>query len=107
MGALHAQKLVGCVFCEIAPERVIAKNSLAFVIRDGFPVTPLHTLIISRRHVVDYFDLFTSEERALQQLVRQMRSAILQKDGTVSAFNVEINAGASAGQTVPCIESKR
>ena len=57
IGTLYGQKQSGCVFCEIAPERVIAENSLAFAITDGFPVTPLHTLIISRRHVADYFDL--------------------------------------------------
>ena len=50
-GTLYAQKETGCVFCEVAPERVSAENSLAFAITDGFPVTPLHTLIISRRHV--------------------------------------------------------
>ena len=88
------------MFCEIAPERVIAENSLAFAITDGFPVTPLHTLIISRRHVADYFDLFTSEERAIQRLLRQTRAAIMQQDKTVSAFNVGINAGAVAGQTI-------
>ena len=99
-GTLHAQRQSGCVFCEIAPERVIAENSLAFAIADGFPVTPSHTLVISRRHVADYFDLFTSEERALQQLLRQTRSAILQQDKTVSTFNVGVNVGTPAGQTI-------
>ena len=50
-----------CLFCNIEYERVIAENNLAYAVRDGFPVTELHTLIIPKRHVEDYFGL-TQEE---------------------------------------------
>jgi ATP adenylyltransferase len=98
--ALHAHREAGCIFCEIARERLLAQNSLAFVVRDAFAVTPLHTLVIPKRHVANYFDLFSSEERAIQQLLRQARTIIVQDDGTVTGFNVGINAGTAAGQTV-------
>ena len=49
-----------CLFCQIPLERIIAQNDLAYAIRDGFPVTPLHTLIIPKRHLVDYFELTTT-----------------------------------------------
>jgi ATP adenylyltransferase len=89
------------LFCCTPSESIIAKNSLAFMISDGFPVTHLHTLVIPKRYVSDYFELYSSEERAIQQLLRQARAAIREQDGTVTAFNVGINAGAAAGQTVP------
>ena len=50
-----------CLFCEMTEDRIIDRNDLAYAIRDGFPVTTLHTLIIPKRHAVDYFEL-TKEE---------------------------------------------
>jgi ATP adenylyltransferase len=89
-----------CLFCHIAPGRVIAQNDLAYAIRDGFPVTPLHTLVIPKRHVADYFGLEAQELLAIDQLLRQLRTEILAHDPEVSGFNVGMNAGAVAGQTI-------
>ena len=47
----------GCLFCEIQKERILDQDDLFYVIRDGFPVTDLHTLVIPKRHVETYFDL--------------------------------------------------
>ena len=46
----------GCPFCKMAKKRVVAEQPLAYAVRDGYPVSELHTLIIPRRHVADYFD---------------------------------------------------
>ncbi len=43
------------------PGRIIAENDLAYVIYDGYPVTELHTLIISKRHADKYIDLMDQE----------------------------------------------
>jgi diadenosine tetraphosphate (Ap4A) HIT family hydrolase len=90
----------GCVFCEIPQTRIVAENALAFAIRDGFPVTPLHTLVLPKRHVSDYFDLFSSEQKAIERLLAECRNAIREQDPTVVAFNLGVNAGAAAGQTI-------
>ena len=50
-----------CLFCNVSSARVISENELAYAVRDGFPVTELHTLIIPKRHVEGYFGL-TKEE---------------------------------------------
>ena len=50
-----------CLFCSIPSERIIASNDLVYAIRDGSPVTPLHTLVIPKRHSVDYFGLTEAE----------------------------------------------
>ena len=89
-----------CVFCTNCAGRIIAENELCFAIRDGFPVTDLHTLIIPKRHVADYFDLYQPELNAIHELLLQQKASIMQNDKTVSGFNVGINAGKSAGQTV-------
>jgi diadenosine tetraphosphate (Ap4A) HIT family hydrolase len=89
----------GCLFCGSDRPRV-AENELAYAIRDDFPVTPLHTLIIPRRHAPTYFDLYEPERRAINLLLDQVRTAILAADKTVEGFNIGMNCGETAGQTV-------
>jgi ATP adenylyltransferase len=90
----------GCLFCEILDERVIAFNALAYAIRDKYPVTELHTLVIPKRHAATFFDLFEPERRAINSLLDKLRSEIMTKDVSVSGFNIGINNGDTAGQTV-------
>ena len=70
------------------------------VIRDLFPVANLHTLIIPKRHVASYFDLTDDELREAHHLLNVQRQEILKPDSTVSGFNIGINVGSDAGQTV-------
>ncbi len=90
----------GCPFCDVRQRDVVAENSVAVAIRDRHPVTNLHTLVIPRRHVADYFDLFSSEETAIRRLVRQIRDEIQAADSQVAGLNVGANSGAAGGQTV-------
>ena len=89
-----------CIFCDLGAGRIIAENELCFAIRDAFPVTEHHTLVIPKRHVADYFDLYQSERNAIEAMLHEQRQLILEQDETVTGLNVGINAGASAGQTV-------
>lgn len=91
---------MNCLFCEIPSERIIASNELAYAIRDGFPVTPMHTLIIPKRHAVDYFELTKDELLACHDLIHQLKESISEEDSAVVAFNIGMNAGEAAGQTV-------
>jgi diadenosine tetraphosphate (Ap4A) HIT family hydrolase/5-methylcytosine-specific restriction endonuclease McrA len=93
-------RMQGCIFCELADARVIASNELAYAIRDASPVTPLHTLLIPKRHAATYFDLFEPERRAISIILDQLRTDILAKDRLVAGFNVGMNSGEAAGQTV-------
>lgn len=90
----------GCPFCEIPKERVIACNSLCYAVRDAYPVTEMHTLILPRRHVTSYFELGSSEISAMNRLLVLMRVEIEASDSTVEGFNVGINSGNVAGQTI-------
>lgn len=90
----------GCLFCELGSDRIVAENELCVAIRDAFPVTPLHTLIIPKRHVADYFDLYQPELNAIHSLLAEQREIIRNEDASVTSFNVGINAGADAGQTI-------
>jgi ATP adenylyltransferase len=96
----YAHREAGCLFCEIPAERIIAQNELAYAIYDGFPVTEHHCLVIPKRHIPDYFALSRSELKACDDLLRQMKQRIAAMDAGVTGFNIGMNAGADAGQTI-------
>jgi ATP adenylyltransferase len=89
-----------CIFCTIEASRVVAENDLAFAIRDGFPVTEGHTLVIPKRHVADYFGLTGEELLACDALLRESQAVLQDEDSSIAGFNIGINAGEVAGQTV-------
>ncbi|WP_236038892.1 HIT family protein [Belnapia arida] len=90
----------GCIFCDPPATRVIAGNTLAVAFRDAYPVTALHTLIVPRRHAATWFDLSDPERRAIGILMDEVRRAVIEADRTVLGFNVGMNCGEVAGQTV-------
>jgi ATP adenylyltransferase len=93
-------KAGGCVFCAVADEKIIAQNQLAFALRDIAPVTPLHTLILSRRHVASFFDLHPQEKQAIDELLNVIQRAVRADDPAVAGFNIGVNIGKVAGQTI-------
>ena len=96
----YADRASGCVFCAVTDRAVLKENALAYLIEDTFPVTMGHTLVIPRRHVADYFDLHHSERTAIERLLKDERDRIRGQNPDVVGFNVGINAGEAAGQTV-------
>ncbi len=93
-----------CLFCKVDRE-IIAENELVYAIRDGFPVTPLHTLVIPKRHVASWFDLGQAEVNAITQLLTEMKAEIDSQDETVTGYNIGINNGEDAGSdhiSLPC-----
>ena len=89
-----------CFFCNHGKERVVAKNELGLALRDTYPVTEHHTLIVPRRHVADFFDLTPPEAKALHALLHEAKQEIEALDETVTGFNIGVNCGADAGQSV-------
>lgn len=88
-----------CPFCSLPSERIVSRTAHIVAIRDDFPITPGHTLLIPRRHVTSLFGLTMVEWVELGQLLTEVRTALLaeyQPDG----FNIGINEGTAAGQTV-------
>jgi len=89
-----------CLFCDIPKERVIAENEHAYAIRDGFPVTEGHSLIIPKRHVEDYFGLTEVELLACDSLLKIIKKETLESDSSIEGFNIGMNSGLVAGQTI-------
>ena len=88
-----------CPFCRLEISRILISNQYGMAFRDGFPISPGHTLIIPRQHVASLFDLTTEERQSLWELVAAVRTNLMEEfhpDG----FNVGLNDGQAAGQTV-------
>ena len=93
-------KISDCLFCSIPKDRIILENELIYAIRDNYPVTPLHSLIIPKRHVVDYFSLTKDELLSCDVLLKEVKDSIQSDDEMVEGFNIGINSGEAAGQTI-------
>lgn len=92
-----------CLFCDVQityPQRVVSENDLAYAIRDGFPVTQGHTLVIPKRHVLDFFDLTDEELLQMNRLLHSERAILLKLYPEIGGFNIGANCGEIAGQSV-------
>lgn len=89
-----------CIFCNIENSRIVLANKLALAFRDNFPVTKLHTLVIPIRHVKDYFELTQDELIACHQIIQQLKEDLIKEDSTIEGFNIGMNSGEVAGQTI-------
>ncbi|MDW7646493.1 MAG: HIT family protein [Desulfuromonadales bacterium] len=87
-----------CPFCQIDTSRILLANDLAVAIVDGYPVSPGHSLIIPR-HIASVFEATAAEQTALWELVVKTRE-LLQAERQPDGFNIGINDGEAAGQTV-------
>ena len=76
------------------------ENDLAYAMYDALPVSPYHSLIIPKRHTESYFDLNDDEILACNNLLQQMKEIILAKGRKLTAFNIGVNDGKAAGQSV-------
>ena len=91
-----------CAFCQIInnkKQRILAQNTLAFAIRDGYPVSAGHSLIIPCRHAGSFFEISSDERMALFELLDKVKIEI-DKQYSPDAYNIGINDGMEAGQTL-------
>ena len=91
---------MNCPFCTLPPQRIIDESQYGVVIRDGFPISPGHTLIIPSRHVGSFFELQEKERSELLMLLDRAK-AVLDAEFKPQGYNIGINDGPAAGQTVP------
>lgn len=89
-----------CPFCNLPPDRIIDSNEFALVIRDGYPISRGHTLIVPKRHTGSFFDTSDQEKLALFDLVTKAKMK-LDQELSPNSYNIGINDGSAAGQTVP------
>ena len=93
-------KINNCLFCNIEEDRIVHEYKHFYVIRDAFPVTPLHSLIITKRHVVSYFQCTKEEHDEIPMILDTQKTELKILDNTITGFNIGMNIGEDAGQTI-------
>ena len=90
-----------CIFCIKSNCEIVEEKKFFFIIRDkAYPVTKHHTLIISNRHIDDYFKLTSEELNELNQILKEQKEKLKLLDSTISGYNVGVNIGKDAGQSI-------
>lgn len=90
-----------CPFCRrLDSDDVLARSDQAVAFHDAYPVSPGHTLVVPRRHEPDYFALREEEREAMWSLAEEVRRQLDERHAP-DGYNVGVNAGTAAGQTVP------
>ena len=89
-----------CLFCNVKESGSDYENELAYASYDSYPVSKHHCLVIPKRHIRDYFDLTNEELLACNNLIKIIKKEIVDKDKTVSGFNLGTNIGKVSGQSI-------
>lgn len=88
-----------CIFCNLNKNDYICENELAFAIYDKFPVNKGHVLVIPKRHFEDFFEATEEEILSIYRLLDKCKE-LLDKDLKPDGYNVGINIGEKAGQSI-------
>jgi diadenosine tetraphosphate (Ap4A) HIT family hydrolase len=88
-----------CLFCTLDTSRIILANDYALALYDGFPVTPGHSLIVPKRHIASFFEATCEEQTAMFALLAKIQQLLI-SERNPDGFNIGINDGTAAGQTV-------
>ena len=98
---MHEVRESGCLFCTVSEDRpFVHEAELAYVIRDNYPVTDGHLLVIPKRHEPSWFELTQGELAQCNLLIKQMKEKIRDEEKDVLGFNMGVNQGVVAGQTI-------
>lgn len=86
-------------FTSIEQNRILYKNDFFFIIKDGFPVSPGHLLIITNKVKKDYFELSREELESLNEVI-EIAKKLIETEFKPDGYNIGMNCGEAAGQTV-------
>ena len=89
-----------CLFCVIKKDEILDENEFAYATFDSYPVSNQHCLIVPKRHIKDYFELIEKEIIGCDQLIKKIKSKIEKNDKLVKGFNIGVNSGKVAGQSI-------
>ncbi len=85
-----------CPFCNPDSHLLWFENDIGIVLRDAYPITQGHTLVVPRKHVASIYELSDDIQVSVWSLVSEVRNKIDGADG----FNIGFNDGLAAGQTI-------
>src|SRR5579872_92270 len=90
---------VSCPFCSIETDRVLLSSGSVIAFLDAYPITEGHALVTPRKHVSSIYQLSSTEQSELWEIVAKVRLLLMDRFG-VESLNIGVNDGLAAGQTV-------
>ncbi|MEZ5552365.1 MAG: DUF3427 domain-containing protein [Pseudomonadales bacterium] len=91
---------MSCPFCSFDRGRVFYEDESVLCVWDLYPVSTGHALVVTRRHISSWFDAIPEEHAALQKGIEVARDSIIKHHMPVDGFNIGVNIGEAAGQTI-------
>ncbi len=88
-----------CPFCNPSEDRIFLRGDQVLGLWDAYPVSPGHALLVPRRHMPTWFEATAAEQVALVGAINDAK-AVIEKTHRPDGYNIGINCGAAAGQTV-------
>ncbi|MFO8083173.1 MAG: HIT family protein [Desulfobacterales bacterium] len=90
-----------CIFCcDKIKDRIVEGTDTFYAVKDGYPVTEGHLLVIPKRHVAEYFELSDAERREADNFMKCLYRNMVKNDPTITGYNIGVNCGFSAGQSI-------
>jgi len=91
--------MIQCMFCTLPETEILVENEMALAFFDKFPVNRGHVLIVPKRHLASLFDATMEEIMNIWKLLEEVQEE-LDKRFHPDGYNVGVNVGAAAGQTI-------
>lgn len=88
-----------CPFCELPPKQIVGKTTHFSMLRDPYPLSEGHTLVVPKRHISSLFELSQDEWNDLRSALH-LTKAKIEQSTTPDGYNFGVNDGVAAGQTV-------
>ncbi len=86
-------------FQPVEPDRILYEDDDTLAFYDGFPISPGHALVIAKQVTTSLFELPPETQTAVWRTVSTVRD-LLQQRHQPDAFNIGLNDGPAAGQTI-------
>ena len=94
-----------CIFCKIAageiPTELLYQDDEVIAFRDIKPITPVHLLVVSRKHITSLADMTDAETSIVGKMTRVANQLAREQGISESGYRLTINSGADSGQLVP------
>ena len=94
----YSHRVAGCEFCDPPPQALLFTNELSFSIAAPSPTSKGHTLLVPKRHVEDYLDLYQPELNAIQRNLVDYKNRLQESDATITGFSVGFESGSVVEQ---------
>ncbi len=93
-----------CIFCKIinkeVPSTIVYEDEDVIAFKDIHPVTPVHILVIPKKHISSLVELKKEDEAVIGKIYSVINKIAKQEGILNKGFRVIVNCGEDGGQVV-------